>query len=234
MKTIRSLLALLCFASFSSLLAETKLGEEPQIHLHCWAIEAETVEGSVLEQFLYQTTKDGKTSELRNPGGKLEDWLKKLKAEPGIDILSAPSVLTLSGQEARIKVGREFIYPTSYAKPKEPDAFESKHLGVSIRLKPTLESDGTIQTIILAEFSEIDGSHVETRDDGTTIELPLFNEQEFHGTHRFQSGEFAVSGGLIREDIQTVQDGLFIFKKKRKETIERTLFFIIQAEIFER
>jgi general secretion pathway protein D len=55
--------------------------------------------------------------------------IRALKQKKGADLMSAPSVVTRSGQRAKIEIIREFIYPTEYDPPEIPQNFGSSTLG---------------------------------------------------------------------------------------------------------
>ena len=72
----------------------------------------------------------------------MQELVKKLSQQKGVDLMSAPSVTTKSGQKATVEVVREFIYPTEFDPPKQmgkdqpvipttPTAFEMRPVGRS-------------------------------------------------------------------------------------------------------
>ena len=48
-------------------------------------------------------------------------WIRRINQQKGVDLLSAPSLVVKPGQDGRIEVAREFIYPTSYQPPTLED-----------------------------------------------------------------------------------------------------------------
>lgn len=77
----------------------------------------------------------------------------------GVDLLSAPSVVTRSAQRAKVEVVREIVFASEYdpAKipeekdatefpvvPAQPSAFESRNVGLTCNFSPRLEMDGSI------------------------------------------------------------------------------------------
>ncbi|GHC52728.1 Amuc_1098 family type IV pilus outer membrane protein [Roseibacillus persicicus] len=98
--------------------------------------------------------------------------LRGLNQKKGTDILSQPSVVTRSGQQAIVESTRELIYPTEYeppelpnsvgatlidintgietdagssfsATPSHPTAFETRKLGTFLEVQPTVSADRT-------------------------------------------------------------------------------------------
>ena len=96
--------------------------------------------------------------------------LRGLNQKTGVDIVSEPSVITRSGQQATIESVREIIYPTEYeppevpndiagttfidlttgqtaqpqsfiATPSHPTAFETRKIGTILEVQPTVSAD---------------------------------------------------------------------------------------------
>ncbi|NLT71389.1 MAG: type II and III secretion system protein [Verrucomicrobiaceae bacterium] len=112
--------------------------------------------------------------------------LRALSQMKGTDLLSDAHVLVKSGNVASIEQVREFIYPTEYdppeipnslgivtigntqiigdvppefpATPATPTAFETRKVGKSIEVEPTVSSDNqTVSLNVLLDFSEFSG-----------------------------------------------------------------------------
>ena len=96
-----------------------------------------------------------------------------LNQQKGVDLVSAPKVTTKSGQRATIQIVREFRYPTEYdlpqvtqtpgsiftpATPTTPTSFETKPVGITLEVEPTVGPDGyTIDLILSPRVVEFDG-----------------------------------------------------------------------------
>ena len=103
--------------------------------------------------------------------------VRGLNQNTGKDMLNAPTVVTRSGQVARIEAVREFIYPTEYDPPELPNsvgranslggfpvtpatptAFETELLGTVLEVDPIVSQDGSlIELNIDATFKEFLG-----------------------------------------------------------------------------
>lgn len=131
------------------------------------------------------------------------------------NLLSAPKVTTINGQEAVIKVVREYIYPTSYSttaaeynaagvKVKEststPGNFKTRDIGIILRVTPTVGKDKkTINLTLTPEVSELG----EWKNYGTTTvpyEQPLFDSRRCTTSLVVNNGDTIVMGGLIKEN----------------------------------
>ncbi|MCH6257041.1 hypothetical protein MLD52_10815 [Puniceicoccaceae bacterium K14] len=98
--------------------------------------------------------------------GRIDDvalnvTIRALSQKSGSDLLSAPKVTVLSGNQAEISVGQEFRYPTSYSDtesnvgsssentsgagvtitPGTPEDFETRNVGVELSVTPIVEED---------------------------------------------------------------------------------------------
>ena len=91
-----------------------------------------------------------------------------LAQKKSADILSAPKVTTISGQQAQMRVVQEFIYPSEYSQPTVadssmptpsiPTAFKTREVGVILNVTPTVGADGnTINLSIVPEVSAFQG-----------------------------------------------------------------------------
>jgi general secretion pathway protein D len=183
--------------------------------------------------------------------------IRALDQAKGIDLLSAPTITTNSGQKATIEVVREFIYPSDYdppqvpqeqssgsvnpAIPATPSQFTMEPVGVVLEVEPIIGEDFTIELNLAPKVTEFEGfvnygSPINTTapsfspigvvnavgevigfsilPSGTqTIELtpnfvnqPVFSVREVTTNVTIYDGQTIVIGGLMREDIQKVED----------------------------
>jgi beta-lactamase regulating signal transducer with metallopeptidase domain len=172
--------------------------------------------------------------------------LQKLSQQKGIDLMSAPSVTTKSGQKATVEVVREFIYPTEYEPAKQlgkdqpvipttPTAFEMRPVGVRMELNPTLLEDGNIDLTLTPEVTSFEGfmdygKSIEKQGDTpgavlteNKIQQPIFHSLKTTTTVTMQPGQSIVFGGLGSPENAPLTDRL----PKTKDLV----FFIIKAEI---
>jgi general secretion pathway protein D len=104
--------------------------------------------------------------------------IRALNQKKGIDLLSAPSVTTKSGQRAIVEVVREFRYPRTYTQPQVPSISSSLVGGtVPVVVTPTTPQDWeTRNTGVTLEVEPVVGG------DGATIDLNLIPQVvEFEG-----------------------------------------------------
>src|SRR5438477_3397668 len=106
--------------------------------------------------------------------------IRALNQKKGIDLLSAPSVTTKSGQRAIVEVIREFRYPRTYTPPQVPSIGSSTSIisgVVPVVVTPTTPQDWeTRNTGVTLEVEPVVGG------DATTIDLNLVPQVvEFEG-----------------------------------------------------
>lgn len=100
--------------------------------------------------------------------------IRALDGAKGVDLMSAPSVTTKSGQRATIQVIREFIYPTEFdppqvpteqssfsinpATPATPNSWAMEPIGVELEVEATIGPDGfTIDLQLQPKVTEFEG-----------------------------------------------------------------------------
>ncbi len=172
--------------------------------------------------------------------------LRALNQSKGVDLVTAPMVTTRTGQRAIIEIVREFRYPTEFelpqvtstagsvltpATPTTPTAFETKPVGITLEVEPTVGPDGyTIDLVLSPRVVEFDGfinygspinvtvtvfnaigilstsiSDTVTLTDNV-INQPVFSTREVTTQVSVYDGQTVVMGGLMREDVQKTED----------------------------
>lgn len=219
--------------------------------------------------------------------------IRALNQKKGVDLMSAPSVTTKSGQRATVEVVREFIYPTEFEPPEipqdfgntattsttfttlgtssgvssfpvtptTPTAFEMRPVGVRMEVEPTIGSDGyTIDLNLAPEVTEFEGfinygSPIQTGatdalGNPTTvvltenkIEQPVFSSRKLQTSVTVWDGQTVAMGGLIREDVQDVEDKVPIlgdipfvgrlFQSKAEDHFKRNLMIFVTAKVID-
>jgi general secretion pathway protein D len=118
------------------------------------------------------------TGLLTNP--QFQVILRALSQRENTDLLCAPKVTTISGQQAKIEVIREFIYPTEFEPPRvasaassaatsgaavsapmisppTPGGFQTRNLGVTLNVTPQIGETGLSNLTLIPEVSDFDG-----------------------------------------------------------------------------
>jgi general secretion pathway protein D len=178
--------------------------------------------------------------------------IRALNEKKGIDLLSAPSVTTKSGQRAIIEVVRELRYPRTYTQPQVPSIgtttttgsqvvpvvvtpttpqdWETRNTGVTLEVEPVVGGDSTtidlnlvpqvvefegfinygspINAVGVNTIGGIGGISVSTPVELTpnVINQPVFSTRKVTTSVSVWDGQTVVLGGLMREDVQKVED----------------------------
>ncbi len=193
--------------------------------------------------------------------------LRALNQKKGIDVLSAPKVTTKSGSSATVEVVREFRYPEEYQPaqipqntgggtqpitPATPTSFAMKPTGVRLEVEPTVGADNyTIDLRLVPEVTEFEGfinygSPIRNRGVVVTdnvINYPVFSERKVETSVSIYDGQTVVLGGLMREDVQKVNDKTpllgdiplagALFRSQSDQHIKRNLVIFVTATLMD-
>jgi len=220
--------------------------------------------------------------------------IRALDQKKGVDLMTAPTVTTKSGNKAVINVIREFRYPTEFDPPQipqtvgnansngttqstgfitnpiitptTPSAFETRNLGVTLEVTPTVGADGyTIDLELAPEVVDFDGfvnygSPILTITGGSTIggipatprsvevspnviNQPIFSTRKVTTSITIWDGMTIAIGGLIREDVQKVQDKVpllgdiplvgRLFRSDVDQKLKKNLIIFVSAKLLD-
>jgi type II secretory pathway component GspD/PulD (secretin)/beta-lactamase regulating signal transducer with metallopeptidase domain/tetratricopeptide (TPR) repeat protein len=144
--------------------------------------------------------------------------LRALEQRGGVDILSAPSVSTLSGRPARISVTESKTIVESQNGASNSPALSTKvvEVGPSVDMTPIVSADGySVQLAIDAKFIEFLGydapgkvfKPVEGGPPVTAkLPLPKFRLRQVVSNVDVRDGQTVVVGGLVAENIVKYKD----------------------------
>jgi general secretion pathway protein D len=205
---------------------------------------------------------------LTNP--ELQLVVQALDQKGNSDLLSAPRVTTINGVNAVIEVVREIIYPTEFDITEndigdivtgdganfflpptvEPGGFETRDVGVILNVTPTVNADNyTINLVLLPEIAELVdwlqyGSTIPTPEGGeyqVNLPQPIFASRNITTSMIVWDGHTVVMGGLIREDLVTIDDKIPIlgdipiigrlFRSEGRRSEKRNLLIFVTARL---
>ena len=134
---------------------------------------------------------------------------RALESNGNANILSTPSLLTLDNEEAKIVVGQNVPFITgSFAQAAgiggaavNPfQTIERRDVGLTLRVRPQVAEGGSIKLGIFQEVSSVDQSTLASASGVTT------NKRSVESTVLVDDGQIIVLGGLVQDNVQTVQD----------------------------
>ncbi|MBI9019754.1 MAG: hypothetical protein JEZ10_00655 [Verrucomicrobia bacterium] len=158
--------------------------------------------------------------------------IRALDQTSGVDVLSAPRIVTVTGKEAVIQVGQRHYYPETYEEGVSGgtvlhvryEDFEEKLLGVELKVTPTIKGDEIglklnpkITDLIGWEQFELapaDTSYtyyqyrvgMQFEHEPVVAKLPVFKEREVQTEVTVQDGATVGMGGLISEKLEAFED----------------------------
>ena len=174
--------------------------------------------------------------------------------------LSSPKITTISGQEAVIKVVKEYRYPTKYEievlnvqgtdgntvtqSYPVPVEFKSRDIGIILKVTPNVGADKkTINLTVIPEVSEFDTDtdFFNYGTDERPFLQPFFNTRNATASLIINNNETVVMGGLMRETVEKGVDRVPVFGKipllgtlfsrKVDNTQKRNLLIFVTARI---
>jgi pilus assembly protein CpaC len=116
-------------------------------------------------------------------------------------VLAEPTLVTLSGQEARFLAGGEIPIPLASALGQV--SVEWKKVGVILRFTPTVLGEGTIHLRLAAEVSDLDPASAVTIA-GTTV--PGISSRQSETTVRLGDGQSFAIAGLLSDRVRSQVD----------------------------
>ncbi|MBI3312506.1 MAG: secretin and TonB N-terminal domain-containing protein [Candidatus Omnitrophica bacterium] len=168
-----------------------------------------TFGGSVLNQFLSPSTFVPKTTGLtaantglnlllRHLGGtQMELLIRALEEDARTNTLSAPNILTLSGQEARILIGERFPILNTQVSGTDTTTTTTtleyyQNIGIELYVVPQVSGDRHIDMIIHPVVSARTGTV-------GTNQYPILDVREAETQVILEHGETIVIGGLLKD-----------------------------------
>ncbi|NQU12159.1 pilus assembly protein N-terminal domain-containing protein [bacterium] len=161
----------------------------------------------------------------------LDVILQLLQRKGYARLLSEPTLITLSGQEASFLVGQEVPIVQQL-----PQSFtvEFKEVGVRMTIKPTADSQNRITTRIKTEVSQVVGTGA--------FGIPLIGSKKAETTLQLNDGQTLVIGGLLENNI--TRDAMrklpwladipifgLLFRHREFSQSQREVLFFLTSEI---
>ena len=133
------------------------------------------------------TFKNNPLSWLINRRADINMQISTLITNSKAKILSRPSIMTLSGEQATIQIGGEIPY-TSYDENNRPSV-KFRDYGIILQFKPIVDSQNNIVATVYTEVSNISGEYVGDN--------PIISTRRADSVVSLKSGSTMVIGGLM-------------------------------------
>ncbi len=153
------------------------------------------------------------------------------------NVLSTPNLMTLDNEEAQIIIGNNVPFVTgSYANTTGANTVnpfttvERKDVGLMLRVRPTINENGTVKLTLYQEVSKIDSATL------TNANGPSTSKRSIESTVLVDDGNVIVIGGLLEDSYSLGQDkvpligdlpvvgGLFRNEKRQRQKTNLMVF----------
>ncbi len=136
--------------------------------------------------------------------------LRALDAVTDIQVLSAPTLMVLDNQPARLTVGDEVPVATGSSEGDSEDSltltdFEYRDTGVILDIRPSVNAGGLVVLDIRQEVRDV--------VDTVGTDNPTFSQRVIESTIAVQNGQTVALAGLIEEESGFGRDGIPILSR---------------------
>jgi general secretion pathway protein D len=175
----------------------TSFGEQSIIDLSVAAAGGRATAGTAL-QALPNGLNFGVLRNLGNGLYGLSAVARLLQSQNNTNIMSAPNLVTLDNEEAKIVIGQNVPFVTgSFTNTGTTNPFqtvERKDVGLTLRIKPQIGEGSTIRMTIFQESSDVINQATGTGNTG-----PTTSKREIQSNVVVDDGQIFVIGGLIQD-----------------------------------
>lgn len=189
-------------------------------------------------------------------GSQLWVYIKALEEEGKANLLSSPSVTTLSGQMANIQLANILPYASEFERTNvgtagtpimvEKYKVTEKVSGITLEVTPKVAGEGKIITMDIHPEVTVVVRQIPlstSADFPTNLGYPIIDTRATQTSVVIRSGQTIVLGGLIRED-ETVTERKtpilgdipllgYLFKTKHTEKQKKNLIIFLTATIID-
>jgi len=130
-----------------------------------------------------------------------------LQTNTDANVLSTPNLMTLDNEEAKIIIGNNVPFVTgSYASTTGTSGVspfttvERKDVGLTLRVRPQINENGTVKLSVYQEVSSIDLSTLKDTNGPTT------RKRSIESNVLIEDGSILVLGGLLQDDYSLAED----------------------------
>jgi general secretion pathway protein D len=136
--------------------------------------------------------------------------VQALASRTNVRVLSAPRVLALNNEKARILVGSEVPFTSASltsAAALVDQVVQYQDVGTQLTVLPTINNDGYVTLRLLQEVSALSATTVSAAQNS-----PIITTREAETSAIIKTGRSVVIGGLISETRSNLESGIPILK----------------------
>lgn len=196
---------------------------------------------------------DGKTVSFTYLDHRLTATLEMLKKDNRVHAVATPMLLCANNAPAEFFSGVQrmittnYDYETRYAENNRAvdvarPIVEEREIGTKVRIKPSINSDGTVTLRFLLEIGSVkeDGANVYQVKEGALVRLPIdtVDNEKLESIVVGRHGQAIVLGGLISESVTRINErvpffgdipylGVLFGKQKDAKVKNETVILII-------
>lgn len=130
----------------------------------------------------------------------LSSFVRASERDHQVDVISTPQLLTMNNSPAEVVVGqsRPFITSREVVDDREYSHIEYRDVGVTLRVTPRINEEGSVKMDIYQELSRVDQRAIEL--EGIEARTPVTSKRTAETRVEVRDGQTAVIAGLIQEE----------------------------------
>ncbi len=188
---------------------EVSLNETFELGLTA-ALNDGTIDGDIVNIVQDLSTPDAGFSLMyQSESGEVDATIQAISQLTGIDLVSSPRVLAMTGTEAKIEVLQEVPYinvtqtttsdPGTGTGSNVIEEVQFKESGITLTVTPTILERGTVHCLVTTVFSEV---------VGTFNDIPIIDTRELVSDFLVKDRETVVLGGLMQNKKTEIDKGI--------------------------
>ncbi|MGB2824170.1 MAG: secretin N-terminal domain-containing protein, partial [Phycisphaerae bacterium] len=227
------------------LLAEVKLTDTDELGID-WNLHVnwDSLEKEMTGKTEFGLASPGNGFNLSLTAGDLTFFLRALKSQNRLEILSRPQVLASDNQQAEINVGQRVPFISQSRVTDQGttiNTIQYEQIGIILRLTPRINPEGFVKLEVHPEISSLDESTVDISEGVKAI---IINEVTADTTVNVQDGHTIILGGLITTQDNDIEDKVpffgdlpwvgVLFRATKKKVERRELLIILTPHVMQK
>ncbi len=171
----------------------------------------------------------------------LSSFIEASQTDNQVDVISTPQLLTMENEEAKVVVAENRPFITSREITSDTDRefsnIEYKDVGVTLKVTPQINEQGSVKMDIYQELSRVQQKAVE----GITAKTPVTSKRTAETRVEVRDGQTAVIAGLIEEKNTQTDTGVpilsripglgWLFKQRSQQESKKNLMVFLTPHV---